>query len=166
LKVAGPPAWEQVDYETVWTEFEGLYGFRAGTDPARWPAISEPPGSVTFDLSPCVDGSAAAEWARHTVNHAVIWALAGLVGKAPLVVLDWQHPTYRFWPDRLGFGEPPFGPGVTPFPDGDYYAFFDETLQTGSFGHPWERSLCIIGPELVDSLGPLLSALLPIKRRQ
>ena len=47
-----------------------------------------------------------------------------------------------------------------------YDEHFDETLRTGTFGHPWELTLCVIGAELVDSLGPLLSALLPIKRRQ
>lgn len=48
--------WEELglddDYDQLWDRFESRFGFRASTEPDGWPAINEPPGSVTFDLSP------------------------------------------------------------------------------------------------------------------
>jgi hypothetical protein len=127
------------------------------------PAIREPRGSITYDVPPCWNDSGAAGWARETVNFAVVWALAEIVGPdSPLIVLDWQHPAHRFWPYRsptisaaemLGW--------VTPIPNGDYYAFLTEDLCTGTFGHPWEPSPCVFGDLLVERLHPILDAVLP-----
>jgi hypothetical protein len=55
---------------------------------------------------------------------------------------------------------------VSPFPDGDYYIFLSEDLTSGTFGHPWEQSLCVFGRVLVDALVPTLSSWLPILRRK
>ncbi|WP_375791708.1 DUF2716 domain-containing protein [Actinoplanes campanulatus] len=45
-------AWQQIrNYEQFWTPFDDRFHFRPGTDSATWPAIKEPAGSVTFDLS-------------------------------------------------------------------------------------------------------------------
>jgi hypothetical protein len=51
------------------------------------------------------------------------------------------------------------------YPDGDYYAFMTEDLLEGTFGHPWEQTLCIMGDRLINSLGRSLETWLPIKRR-
>ena len=50
------------------------------------------------------------------------------------------------------------------FPDGDYYAFAGPDLNEGTFGHPWEPSLCVFGHRLVASLGAALATWLPVKR--
>lgn len=34
----------------------------------------------------------------------------------------------------------------------------------GTFGHPWEQTLCVFGEPLVSALAPLLTSWLPIKR--
>lgn len=39
-----------------------------------------------------------------------------------------------------------------------------DDLTTGTFGHPWEQTLCIFGEPLVTTLAPLLTIWLPIKR--
>lgn len=153
--------WEEIDYESVWTPFDALYGFRPGMSVS--PAIREPHGSITYDVSPCWNGSGVAGWARDTVNFAVVWALAEIVGPdSPVIVLDWQHPAHRFWPHRSQtFSAAEMLCGVTPIPNGDYYAFLTEDLLTGTFGHPWEPSLCVFGDSLVERLRPILDAVLP-----
>jgi hypothetical protein len=35
----------------------------------------------------------------------------------------------------------------------------------GTFGHPWEQSLCVVGERLVETLGRWLTAWLPVLRR-
>lgn len=47
---------------------------------------------------------------------------------------------------------------------GDYYAFLTPDLEEGTFGHPWEQTLCVIGRRMVDSLGRSLGTWLPVKR--
>jgi hypothetical protein len=50
------------------------------------------------------------------------------------------------------------------FPDGDYYVFLSEDMTVGTFGHPWEQTLCVFGDPLLSTLVPLLTSWLPIKR--
>ena len=48
--------WEPIKYEEAWDQFEAAFGFRPGMDPATWPAIDEPAGSITYDISACWNG--------------------------------------------------------------------------------------------------------------
>ena len=158
--------WEEIEAGPSWDRFEDSFSFRAGTDQSDWPAINEPVGSVTFDLTPCFDGDPTAEWLRQSVNFASVWALTNLVpADQSLTVLDWQHPSYRFWPQRCSTTrvEEMFGP-ITPVPDGNYYAFLTQDYTSGTFGHPWEATLCVFGPDLVALLDPLLRAMLAVVR--
>ncbi|MFB6780507.1 DUF2716 domain-containing protein [Streptomyces sp. NPDC056352] len=41
---------------------------------------------------------------------------------------------------------------LSPYPDGDYYIFLADDLRFGTFGHPWEYSLCVFGAELLDAI--------------
>jgi hypothetical protein len=78
-------------------------------------------------------------------------------------VLDWQHQTYRFNPARQAMAWRPDW-AVPVYPDGDYYAFLTPDLAAGTFGHPWEQTLCVIGPRLCATLGRSLATWLPTKR--
>jgi len=43
----------------------------------------------------------------------------------------------------------------TPLPrtqPGDYFIFLAEDLRFGTFGHPWEHSLCVFGTELLEAV--------------
>ena len=156
------PTWEEIDYETIWTRLEATFGFRPGMGSATWPTFDEPINSVTYGLAPCWDGDGTSEWARQTVNSAVVWAMAGLVDEgSPLLVLDWQHQAYRFWPHRRSSTRPL---RITPVPDGDYHIFLTENFSTGSLGHPWEETLCVFGAPLLERVSPLLAAILPVLR--
>jgi hypothetical protein len=84
---------------------------------------------------------------------------------AELIVLDWQHPAYRFRPaDQALTWRAEWR--VPVYPDGDYYAFLTNDFTEGTFGHPWENTLCVIGERLGASLGRSLETWLPIKRRR
>jgi hypothetical protein len=50
---------------------------------------------------------------------------------------------------------------VPVFPDADYVAHMEQDLRWGTFGHPWQESLCIWGAGLVDSFGAELLTWLP-----
>jgi hypothetical protein len=79
------------------------------------------------------------------------------------VVLDWQHQTYRFRPAAQALTWR--GQWALPvYPDGDYFAFMTPDMTEGTFGHPWEQTLCVIGQRLVGTLGASLATRLPVKR--
>ena len=154
---------DEADYDRYWARFDTSFGFRAGVEPDSWPAISEPVPSATYDLSVIRDGperGAAYDAINAEALRAFVWAMPEI---SELVVLDWQHPGYRFNPSAQALT---WGAEwkVPVYPDGDYYAFLREDFAEGTFGHPWEQTLCVIGERLIQSLGRSLSTWLPIKR--
>lgn len=159
-------AWTELDraeYDDHRLLFNARFGFRAGVSSDVWPAITEPVPSVTFDLSVIADGpqrGAAYDAINAEALRAFVWALPD----AELLVLDWQHPAYRFRPAKQALTWRPEW-RVPVYPDGDYYAFLTQDLTEGTFGHPWEQTLCVFGERLGASLGRSLETWLPIRRR-
>jgi hypothetical protein len=158
-------AWEQIrDYERFWTPFDAAFRFRPGMDPATWPAIVEPSGSLTFDLGRVFsrEGGFAAD--EDALNALTLAAMTKVFKEGTkLVALDWQHQSYWFWPHRQAASSEPWR--IPPFPNGDYFIFLTEDLTQGTFGHPWEQTFCVFGRDMVGALGPQLAAWLPVKRK-
>jgi len=169
-------AWEQIqdDYEDFWGPFVARFDYPTG--------ITEPTPSVTVDLAP-IFASEQAQFAAaaDAVDALALLAMTRVFAPAErLLVLDWQHPSWWFRPhvqavrDRQRHQSWWFPPHeravrdnqdwpVTVFPDGDYYAFLSEDMTAGTYGHPWEQTLCIFG-KLAPVLVPMLTAWLPTKR--
>ena len=157
-------AWFPVDYDAPWAAFESRFGFRPSTIADGWPAIREPLASVTFDLSDISDGSERGA-AYDCINAEALRAFVCALPNSPeLVVLDWQHQAYRFRPAVQAMTWQAEW-AVPVYPDGDYYAFFTEDFGEGTFAHPWEQTLCVVGDRLMASLGRTLATWLPVKRR-
>lgn len=153
------PAWQPVpDDESLWRRFEHDFRFRLEHQRGDGPAIREPAGAVTFDLSPVFDADdqEAFDAGERRLDGEVLGAFRRVFTE-DLIVLDWQHTTYRL-PPRSATTP------VFPFPNGDYHAFLTEDMSQGTFGHPWEHTLCVFGPDLVADLVPRLSSWLPVKR--
>jgi len=152
------------EYVRVWRQFDDLFRFTPGMDPALWPAIREPDGAITVDLRPIfADEGANFAAGEAAVNALVLRALVAITGPDErLLALDWQHPAYHFTPHDHALTDDDWT--VPPFPNGDYYAFLSLDMTTGTFGHPWEQSLCVFGERLVAALLPSLSAWLPVRR--
>jgi Protein of unknown function (DUF2716) len=67
--------------------------------------------------------------------------------------LDWHHQTYRCRPYRIRDEEAPDEMWPTEiYPDHDYHVWLVEDLRYGTFGHPWEASLCVFGEELLAAV--------------
>jgi hypothetical protein len=142
--------------------FAAAVGFRASTEAAGWPGITEPPGSMTFDLTvPPGPASAAASAA---VNAEALRTFVTALPDVPeWIVLDCQHRRYAFRPvEQLLSDDPRWA--VPVYPDGDYSVFLTPDHTAGTFGHPWERTLCVFGHPLVATLGLTLGTWLPVVR--
>jgi hypothetical protein len=69
-------------------------------------------------------------------------------------------------PHQVGRPGKPDWPGYV-YPDGDYYLYLTGDMRLGTFGHPWERTLCVFGEALLaqvtDRITDLLGA--PVRVR-
>lgn len=161
------PAWSPISMDAddeYWTPFFERFDFRPSI--RAFPAITEPAPSVTIDLDPIFAARSQAEFAAGVaaVNSVTLLALVRVLEPdSSLVVLDWQHQTYRFWPHRFAC-QPDARWQTDVFPDGDYYTFLTEDMSTGTFGHPWEQTLCVFGEPLLSTLVPMLTNWLPVQR--
>lgn len=147
-----------------WAPFDARFGFRAGVQERAWPGIREPTPSLTVDLSLIFMSDACYAAGVSAINALALWAFVQLTSvDEELVVLDWQHPSYRFSPHRQVMSDVEWP--VTVFPDGDYYVFLNEAFTMGTFGHPWEQTLCVFGEDLIELLGEPLARAFGEKRR-
>ncbi|MFJ7209378.1 DUF2716 domain-containing protein [Streptomyces sp. NPDC098789] len=154
----------EVEHRVVWDRFYAEFDFRPGMNPATWPAIKEPVNSVTWSLSSLDDDPADERLDR--LVEVVEQALTVCVPpQDTLFALDWQHASFRFSPHFVGGSRQKSWP-LSPYPDGDYYIFLSEDFLTGSFGHPWEGSLCLFGQDLLDVASTDIDGILgpPIRR--
>ncbi|GIF47636.1 uncharacterized protein DUF2716 [Asanoa ferruginea] len=163
-----PKAYRELgdDRAAVWDRFYAQFDFRPSM--TRFPAIKEPAPSVTWSLAALDDDPGYGR-----LDHLTDVVHAGLTmasANGPILALDWQHTCYEVWPGRIGPDtvDPPGSPGwpLSPYPDGDYYIYLAEDFRFGTFGHPWEHSLCVFGTELLRSTEAALHDLLgrPIRR--
>ncbi|MFG2716477.1 DUF2716 domain-containing protein [Streptomyces goshikiensis] len=138
----------EAEYRDVWDRFDAEFAFRPGMNPAKWPAIKEPLDSVTWSLASLDDDPA-----YERLDRLVEVVKQGLTACVPphgtLFALDWQHTSFRFSPHLVRGSEQERWP-LSPYPDGDYYIYLSKDFLTGSFGHPWEGSLCLFGQDFLD----------------
>ncbi|MFD6886456.1 DUF2716 domain-containing protein [Streptomyces sp. NPDC059957] len=145
----------------LWDRLEEEFGFRPSMH--RFPGIDEPVPSVTWPLE-ALDIEAEA---LGVLNGIVNRALTELTRPGePVVWLDWQHTSYVFDPHRVGGPGEPDWPGAV-CPNGDYYLYLHPDLRFGTFGHPWEQTLCVWGAGLLAAVEAELTELLgePLRRR-
>ena len=132
---------ESDEYNRVWDLFEEEFKFNPSVNSTEWPGIIEPKPSYTLtwrnrDIESLdFDGLEA-----HFLN-----AFKLLPEKSRICyALDWQHTSYKI-NDLQYEKETP----LLIFPDGDYYIWLSRDFVTGTFGHPWEQTICVFGEELI-----------------
>lgn len=166
------PGWSLLSDEErrdAWQRFSSHFKFQA-TGGSPVPAIQDPKPSITFDLRRSWAGARPrldALFVKSIETATARWMLQEFGDDSTVIVLDWQHDGYRlrlseFTDSPIGIDGFPLIPGV--YPDGDYYVFALDDLSEGTFGHPWEMSLCVFGTSLVRTLGVELASWLPVLR--
>jgi len=160
-----PAGWSvlsEADRAEAWAMFATKFGeLRPGMDSKDWPAIVEPTPSITYDVA---RGGQSVAARIDAVNAQALRCFVDECDDDPRwVVLDWQHDGYRL--DAAVHANTRDREWRVPvFPDGDYYTFARLDFSEGTFGHPWEPTLCVFGPRLVETLGRTLSTWLPTQR--
>ena len=154
---------DEAENHMVSTAFERRFSFRAGVTSSSWPAITEPADSVTWSLDSLPDDSDYVELDKlvELINTALLQCTSP---EGALLFMDWYHSIYRFKPHLLGPGDAPRWPR-SPIPDGDYIINIAEDFSYGTFGHPWEWSLCVMGTPLLDRVADGMDRILPRRLR-
>lgn len=149
-------AWEElsnIEYDEVWDRFEGAFNFNPRYPPMKVRGISEPIPSKTYDVSFAYEQSPEHfEELQRDLHDQALKAFCRVVEENVfLYSLDWQHDSYRFWP-QLFENQANLDQWKIPvFPDGDYFIFLSQDFQNGTFGHPWEQTICVFGEKLLDA---------------
>lgn len=149
-------AWQNLDAEVfgeedtrVWDRFYSEFQFR----PGEQPAIAEPIPSVTFSVSAGYgqdDETFRALISDLETKTCAAFRECTLPGQR-MYALDWQHEGFWFYP-HVPFSEgDPASWRIPVFPDGDYYIFLSEDFRFGTFGHPWEETICVFGQDLLNA---------------
>lgn len=150
------------DTDAAWNRWYAEFDFRPSM--YEFPGIREPEPSATWSLDALHDDPGYFKIDRFTA--AVERAIAACTPAGDSVlVLDWQHRCYRVRPDLLAVGERSEWP-LSPYPDGDYYIYLAEDFSFGSFGHPWEQTVCLFGAALLAEAEHAVSEILesPVRR--
>jgi hypothetical protein len=142
-------AWRELtnaEMDDVWERFERRFLFRPSIEPRNWPGLAEPIPSVTYLLP-----SSWTEEQEVELTHGALAAFRRLCASGEVMTaLDWEHPCYWFDPHQ-----DPVPWQIPIWPNGDYYIYLGGRAQTwGTFGHPWERTLCVFGEEMVRAFEP------------
>ena len=150
-------AWRELqtdEYKSTWDRFYAQFAFRPDYYERTVSAIREPSPFNTFDLSQDI-----LEAQLDELNS--IFANAFSAASQPehkMLALDWQHTSYTFDPRESGAWQ------LGVYPDGDYYIFLASVFSFGTFGHPWQLSLCVFGQSLLDMTADRVRGILPVLR--
>jgi hypothetical protein len=146
--------WQELvraEHDAAWARFYRCFHWRREYERGKGAAILEPILSVTWSIAHAFGPQR--EELETDLNVKMHRALRRCTKPdLRLLVLDWQHTCYWFWPQR--FADPTVREAwkVPVLPDSDYYIFLAEDFGFGLFGHPWEKTICVFGQELLTVL--------------
>lgn len=154
------------DHDALCDEFKARFAFKPSH--TYYPAIEEPPDSVTWHVGDVTDTRHTYRLRRDLPDDHRVARLQDIVERGlrvhvrpgeQLYSVDWWHKGYRFDPARVGAPGQPTWPGTACW-EGDYYMLLTRDLRMGTFWHPWEESLCVFGTELLAEVEDDLTAVL------
>ena len=128
------------EYNLIWDKFYREFDFKPSVYPQDWPGITEPTPSFTISLTEsdygvCPDSDIILNFFKNAFNK--------LTGSNKIsYILDWQHTCYH--------APKVFNDNLWVYPDGDYAICLNHDMTVGTFGHPWEQTICIFGSALIE----------------
>jgi hypothetical protein len=143
----------EADYKDIWNWVYSTLWFKPSTRSADWPSIQTDKPFRKFSIDFLWRTGYDNELCSRFINNA-IKAFVSITTKGEIIyALDWQHECFYYDPrdltSELMLGNESSIPDISFIPDGDYYIFITKDLQNVWFGHPWERSVTLIGEKLI-----------------
>lgn len=146
----------QEDYDNIWDRFYEDFSFNPSIKPSDWPSIKTDKPNFKFSIAD-LWGYTYSEAKRISFLKKAIDAFISITNPGDeIIVLDWNHECFYSDPrkmttsmmipdDNSSIMIPSF------IPDGDYYIFITKDFKNIWFGHPWEKTITIIGERLINA---------------
>ncbi|MBG0831674.1 DUF2716 domain-containing protein [Planomonospora sp. ID67723] len=160
---------EGAEYVKAADSFRSKFHFHPSYYSEEWPSIREPKPSFTWSLLEIMNDPIEESMEGVKVSRLQSMIEQGISVCTPpggwVYSIDWYHEAIRFQPRSVGGSGQRRWPGSI-FPDGDYYIYVSEDLSFGTFAHPWEKTLCIFGGELISLVYEGVTAIVgsPVRR--
>ncbi len=158
--------WEKIteeDYKKIWGWFYKEFSFNPSTSLEEWPSIRTIKPNIKIDITNL--------WGNN--YNEIIWddflqkAIEAFIQitnpEEKIFALDWHHECFYINPRELTPAilndDESSIPIISFIPDGDYYIFITKDFENVWFGHPWEKTVTIIGSKLINAFNnnlPLL----------
>ena len=148
--------------DEIWRRFRSTLRFHPSIHSENFPGIREPAPFETFalprvasdQLVPPLD---SARWPNSAdladLNEAMLAAFRACTKPEDRIyALDWQHRCFWFAPHLFAPVDHYDDWPISIIPNGDYYIFLAPDLSWGTFGHPWEWTICVFGEKLLKAM--------------
>ena len=132
------------EHEKVWDKFDNLLNFK--------PSIKDFPGITTsrpqlkFDIKECF----SEPFQMDKLEKLGLYLFDKITKHGERIyALDYMHQCYDFDP-RQEIERDEFNEWIVPiYPNGDYYIFLTKDFNNIWFGHPWEKTITLLGKDIV-----------------
>lgn len=148
-----------IEYKNVWDRFYTEFAFRPSVHSKDWPSITEPPLSTTYAIGHCFGDASRFASLLSDLDSKLLQAFRSATPRGDrMYALDWQHECFTYLPHEDPELNEDAGWIIPFFPNGDYYIHLSQDFSYGIFGHPWERTMCVFGLNLLTALSASLPA--------
>ncbi|WP_339169663.1 DUF2716 domain-containing protein [Paenibacillus sp. FSL R5-0341] len=139
-----------LDYQ-LWERVCKDFNFKPSIHKEEWPSFTPPSPFIVYNIAHLYGPNF--EKLYSDLETCITKAMIESSDEDDyLYVLDWQHESYLFNP-RLDSPKNELNEWPIPlYPNGDYYFFIEKDFSWGYLGHPWEKSICIFGEELLRAI--------------
>lgn len=149
---------DKAEYDQVWDKFYDLFDFKPSIN--IFPAIKTTLPQLKLDIKDCFSSDFPIDKLEGLALR--LFENISLPGDR-LYALDWQHECYDFDP-RQEMDKDEFNEWTIPiFPNGDYYIFITKDFNNVWFGHPWEKTITLIGNNITGYGQKMMGEFIEIK---
>lgn len=148
----------QNDCDKIWHKFYTDFSFKPSSCQADWPSIRTSKPNVKLKITDMWSGAYDETKWLSLIQKGINSFCKIVDSEEEIIVLDWQHECYYINPRKIDVRtmlptHNTSGQKPSFIPDGEYYIFITKDFENVWFGHPWEKTITIIGDKLIHACG-------------
>ena len=141
------------DYDYVWSRFYEYFEFDPSITERDWPSIQMDKPFIKFSIKKLWGDSYNEVINKDFIQKAIDAFVEITKQEEEIFALDWQHECFYVNPRQLSpsimTDMETSVPVISFIPNGDYYVFMTNDFENVWFGHPWEKTITIIGTKQI-----------------
>ncbi|MCC7372145.1 MAG: DUF2716 domain-containing protein [Chloroflexi bacterium] len=140
-------AWVELglsEYSEVWNEFTSRFKFAPSMDALESRGYTPPKPFQIYDISKVSISKYDSDYIDQEFMN-IFMKIVPIGGY--IYALDWHHDSYRVYVHE---GSDPWY--ISIYPDRDYHIFLSSDMSFGIIGHPWMKTVCVFGEELLGEI--------------